>query len=196
MQLINNSHHLRPPLSKNNLGENQRSLQMEIKNEETCKVYYDDFEPFCRWKNDEQQILEIHLRGFKKQHLRVQVVEPGVVKITGERPTDCTLRSRFRKEIKIPKNLKTDEIRAKLCGDILQIILPKQTTAFPAKPCCTESTTRSECMPSNYLICIESSSSTLGMNTKLALQVAGVLAVVLAFGAYAYKCCHSGHVEG
>ncbi|KAG6750741.1 hypothetical protein POTOM_045250 [Populus tomentosa] len=169
---------------------------METKNEETSKVYYDDFEPFCRWKKDEQEILEIHLQGFKKQHLRVQVVEPDVVKITGERPMDCTLRSRFRKEIKIPKNFKTDEIRAKLSGDILQIILPKQTTAFSAKPGSTESTTRSESMPSNYLICIESSSSMLKMNTKLALQVAGVLAVVVAFGAYAYKYCHCGHVEG
>ncbi|KAI5566870.1 hypothetical protein POPTR_013G054800v4 [Populus trichocarpa] len=168
---------------------------METKNEETFRLYYDDFEPFCQWKKDEHEILEIHLRGFKKQHLRVQVEEPGVVKITGERPIDGTLRSRFRKQIKIPKNCKTDEIRAKLSGGILQIILPKQTTAFPGKPGSTESIT-SESMPSNYLLYIESSNSTLEMNTKLALQVAGVLAVVVAFGAYAYKYCHYGHVEG
>ncbi|XP_061946721.1 inactive protein RESTRICTED TEV MOVEMENT 2-like [Populus nigra] len=169
---------------------------METKNEETFKLYYNDFEPFCQWKKDEHEILEIHLRGFKKQHLRVQVEEPGVVKITGERPIDGTLRSRFRKQIKIPKTCKTDEIRAKLSGDILQIIVPKQTTAFPAKPGSTGSITRSESMPSNYLLYIESSSSTLEMTTKLALQVAGVLAVVVAFGAYAYKYCHCGHVEG
>ena len=117
------------------------------------------------------------------------------MKITGERPIDGTLRSRFRKQIKIPKNCKTDEIRAKLSGGILQIILPKQTTAFPGKPGSTESIT-SESMPSNYLLYIESSNWTLEMNTKLALQVAGVLAVVVAFGAYAYKYCHYGHVEG
>ncbi|KAH8491270.1 hypothetical protein H0E87_023431 [Populus deltoides] len=169
---------------------------METKNEETFRLYYDDFEPFCQWKKDEHEILEIHLRGFKKQHLRVQIEEPDVVKITGERPINGTLRSRFRKQIKIPKNCKTDEIRAKLSGDILQIILPKQTTAFPGKPGSTECITRSESMPSNYLLYIESSSSTLEMTTKLALQVAGVLAVVVTFGAYAYKCCHCGHVEG
>jgi hypothetical protein len=118
------------------------------------------------------------------------------VKITGERPIDGTLRCRFRKQIKIPKNCKTDEIRAKLSGGILQIILPKQTTAFPRKPGSTECITRSESMPSNYLLYIESSSWTLEMTTKLALQVAGVLAVVVAFGAYAYKYCHCGHVEG
>ncbi|XP_011034418.1 PREDICTED: uncharacterized protein LOC105132548 [Populus euphratica] len=169
---------------------------METMNEEPLKLYYGDFELFCQWKRDEHEILEIHLRGFKKQHLRVQVKEPDVVKITGERPIDGTLRRRFRMEIKILKNCKTDQIRAKFSGDILQIILPKQTTAFPAKPGSTESITRSESMPSSYLLHIESSSSTLEMNTKLALQVAGVLALVVAFGAYAYKYFHCGHVEG
>ncbi|KAJ6757480.1 HEAT SHOCK PROTEIN 26 [Salix koriyanagi] len=128
---------------------------------------------------------------FKKQHLRILVEKPGVVTITGERPLDGTRRNRFRKQIKIPRNCKTEEIRAMLSGGVLQIRLPKQTSAFPAKPGSTESNTTSSSMPSIYLLDIQSSSSRLEVNTKLALQVAGVLAVMVASAAYAY--CHCGH---
>ncbi|KAB5529542.1 hypothetical protein DKX38_019623 [Salix brachista] len=164
---------------------------METQIEETCKLYYDDFEPFCQWK--EHETLEIHLQEFKKQHLRILVEKPGagVVTITGERPLDGTRRSRFRKQIKIPRNCKTEEIRAMLGGGVLQIRLPKQTSAFPAKPGSTESNTTSSSMPSSYLLDIQSPSSRPEVNTKLALQVAGVLAVMVASGAYAYR--HCGH---
>ncbi|KAF9670225.1 hypothetical protein SADUNF_Sadunf13G0046200 [Salix dunnii] len=170
------------------------ALRMEIENEETCKQYYDDFEPFCQWKREEHETLEVHLPEFKKQHLRVLVDKSGVVTITGERPLGCTRRSRFRKQIKIPKNCKTTEIRAMLSGGVLQIRLPKQTCAFPAKPGSTECNTTSTSMPSSYLVDIQSSSWRLQVNTKLALQVAGMLAVMVAFGAYAY--CHCGHAHG
>ena len=133
---------------------------------------------------------------FKKQHLRVFVDNCGVVTITGERPLGCSRRSRFRKQIKIPMNCKKTEIRAMLCGGVLEIRLPKQTSAFPAKPCCTECNTTSASMPSCYLLDIQSSSSRLKVNTMLALQVAGVLAVMVAFGAYAYGHCGHAHGEG
>ncbi|KAJ6384209.1 hypothetical protein OIU78_027501 [Salix suchowensis] len=165
---------------------------METPIEETCRLYYDDFEPFCQWKREEHETLEIYLQEFKKQHLRILVEKPGVVTITGERPLDGTRRSRFRKQIKIPKSCKTEEIRAMLGGGVLQIRLPKQTPAFPTKPGSTESNTTSSSMPSSYLLDIQSSSySRPEVITKLALQVAGVLAVMVAFGAYAYR--HCGH---
>jgi hypothetical protein len=51
-------------------------------------------------------------------------------------------------------------------------------------------------MASNYLFgLIKSAISRLEMNTMLALPVAGVLAVVVAFVAYAYKDCHCGDAE-
>ncbi|CAK7341485.1 unnamed protein product [Dovyalis caffra] len=163
---------------------------MEIKDEETLKLSYYDFEPFCKWKREEgHDILEVHLQDFQKQQLRVQIKELGVVTITGERPLDDTHWCRFNKQIKIPKNCKTNEIRAKFSGGILHVVVPKKTPAFPAELSSAENITTSTSMPSNYLF------GTLELNTKLALQVAGMLAVVVAFGAYAYKYCHCDHVE-
>ncbi|CAK7341487.1 unnamed protein product [Dovyalis caffra] len=174
--------------------ENQRSLRMEIKVEETLKLSYDDFEPFCKWKREEgHDILEVHLKDFQKQQLRVQIKEPGVVTITGERPLYDTRRSRFNKQIRIPKNCKINEIRATFSGGILHVVVPEKTPAFPAELSRTENITTSTSMPSNYLLGMKSSSWRLELNTKLALKVAGMLALVVAFGAHAYKYCHCDH---
>ncbi|KAJ6744158.1 HEAT SHOCK PROTEIN 26 [Salix purpurea] len=47
--------------------------------------------------------------------------------ITGERRVDQSRWVRFRKEIKVPKDCKTNEITAKLTGGVLYIFMPKKS---------------------------------------------------------------------
>ncbi|KAL5837432.1 hypothetical protein ACOSQ3_014601 [Xanthoceras sorbifolium] len=90
---------------------------------------YEEIEPFCKWRKDEaNEVLEIHLQGFKKEHLRVQLNNVGILVITGERPVDQTKAVKFRKEIKVSDDCMRTEIRAKLTGGVLYITMPKRTT--------------------------------------------------------------------
>lgn len=127
--------------------------------------------------------------GFRKEHLRVQVSKRGNLLITGERPLDDNRWSRFRKEIKPSKDCKTNEIRAKLAGGILHVALPKQTPSTSKILSSSRNTDESPTlsMPSTALLGLESSSSRLKINIKLAWQVALLLAVLVGFGAYVYK---------
>ncbi|GAV77299.1 HSP20 domain-containing protein [Cephalotus follicularis] len=93
---------------------------------------YEDFEPFCKWQGDqEQDTLEVHLYGFKKEQLKVQINNKGLLTITGERPLDATRINRFRKETNVSKDCDTSKIGAKFSGGILYITLPKRTPPVP-----------------------------------------------------------------
>ncbi|KDP39677.1 hypothetical protein JCGZ_02697 [Jatropha curcas] len=88
---------------------------------------YEDFEPYCKWQRaPECDTLEVHLHGFKKNQLKINVSNLGVMTVTGERLLDDSKRSRFCREIKLSKDHKTNEIRAKLTGGILYIVMPKK----------------------------------------------------------------------
>ncbi|EEF36702.1 uncharacterized protein LOC8282385 [Ricinus communis] len=90
---------------------------------------YEDFEPFCKWQRDQgRDTLEVHLQGFKKDQLKIQLSNLGVIAITGERPLEENKISRFRKEIRLRKDsYKKNEIHARLTGGILCMVLPKKT---------------------------------------------------------------------
>ncbi|KAJ9179883.1 hypothetical protein P3X46_008197 [Hevea brasiliensis] len=125
---------------------------METEDEAAINFSYDDFEPFCRWRREENcDLLEVHgLQDFKREQLNVRM-KLGTLIITGELPRKNNIRSRFRKEIRIPKNCKIEEIRAKFKKrGILCISLPKKTSSASSKK---GSNTRDEkkCLPSNFL---------------------------------------------
>ena len=69
--------------------------------------------------------------------MRVQLNNRGILSISGEQSLDNAKISRFRKEIKVSKDCKADQIRAKFTGSILYITLPKlsteSTSAVPAE---------------------------------------------------------------
>ncbi|KAJ6291877.1 hypothetical protein OIU76_023885 [Salix suchowensis] len=89
---------------------------------------YQDFEPYCKWRIEEgRDILEIQLHGFRKDQVRIQRSSLGSMTITGERRVDQSRWVRFRKEIKVPKDCKTNEITAKLTGGALYIFMPKKS---------------------------------------------------------------------
>ncbi|XP_062109842.1 17.8 kDa class I heat shock protein-like [Humulus lupulus] len=91
------------------------------------KGSYEDFDPFCKWqRGQERDILEIHLQGFTKEYLNVQLNGNGVLTISGENGVvENTKKGRFRKEIQMGKEHKTDQIRARFTNSILFLTIPK-----------------------------------------------------------------------
>ncbi|XP_027357331.1 inactive protein RESTRICTED TEV MOVEMENT 2-like [Abrus precatorius] len=98
--------------------------------EPTSNRLYEDFEPYCKWltKEEGQVTLEIYLKGFKKEQLKVQTDNVGVLTIYGERLVDAASNkwSRFHKEIKISKGCDVNAIRAKFSHGVLSIAMPKE----------------------------------------------------------------------
>ncbi|XP_020213965.1 inactive protein RESTRICTED TEV MOVEMENT 2 [Cajanus cajan] len=95
----------------------------------TSNRLYEDFEPYCKWLTKEgQATLEISLKGFKKEQLKVQAEDWGVLRIYGERPIDASNNkwSRFHKEIRISKGCAMNSIRAKFAHGVLFIAMPKE----------------------------------------------------------------------
>lgn len=60
--------------------------------------------------------------------MRVQLSSIGNMTITGERRVDESRWTRFRKEIKVPKECNNNEVRANLSTGILYIVMPKKIT--------------------------------------------------------------------
>ncbi|XP_058204298.1 uncharacterized protein LOC131318495 [Rhododendron vialii] len=104
---------------------------MQTKN--GSSLSYEDFEPFCNWRrNDESETLVVHLPAFRKDQLKIQVYNStNTVKISGERLVDATKRSRFHKEIAIPKDCKSKEIHAKFADGLLHVVIPKKGPPAP-----------------------------------------------------------------
>lgn len=96
---------------------------------------------------------------------------------------DNTHWSRFRKEIKIGKNCKVEEINAKLGGDVLRVIFPKKTPNN-ARIFATNTTS----MPSNFLT-FGTQQCTMSSKLKLALLFSFVIAMIIAFVIFANKRC-------
>ncbi|PIN13487.1 hypothetical protein CDL12_13889 [Handroanthus impetiginosus] len=91
---------------------------------------YEKFEPFCKWdRNEDRDIIEIHLKEFKKDQLKAQICKRGILKIFGERQSDTSMKSKFYKEIPVPSNIyDTQGIHAEFINDCLRIKMPKRKT--------------------------------------------------------------------
>ncbi|XP_039802229.1 uncharacterized protein LOC120666453 isoform X2 [Panicum virgatum] len=105
---------------------------------------YVDFDPVVEWKlpGEDQDVVEISLPGFRKDQVRVQVDNHGVLRATGERSARGGRWARFKKDLLLPDNCDADGIRAKFEGEKLIITLP----VVPAAP--TPSPTEPETPPS------------------------------------------------
>ncbi|KAL8125525.1 hypothetical protein AgCh_012988 [Apium graveolens] len=95
---------------------------------------YEEFEPLCKWQREEgRDTLVLHLQEFKKEKLKVQISNQGVLKISGERPLSASKRSRFYKEVKVGKECNANEIRAKFVNGLLYVVMPKIIASVPGK---------------------------------------------------------------
>lgn len=70
------------------------------------------------------------ISGFRKEHLKVQTNNVGILTIHGERPLNLmNTWSRFHKEIKLAdKNCDPNEVRAKLAGGVLTVTMPQKVS--------------------------------------------------------------------
>ncbi|KAK9699325.1 hypothetical protein RND81_08G167300 [Saponaria officinalis] len=95
---------------------------------------YVDFEPKCELKEEAgSATLIISLPGFKKEQLRVQVSNTGVLKVTGEKPEnpEGTIKNRFVKETTVPNGCDVNQIRAKFAQGELRVIMPIKVMTAP-----------------------------------------------------------------
>ncbi|KAI4350332.1 hypothetical protein L6164_004798 [Bauhinia variegata] len=90
---------------------------------------YEDFDPVCKWRGDEaRDTLEVHLPGFRREQVKVQVKHLDFILISGGRPLDGTRWKRFNKEVELPKFCNVDAIHANFQQSILSVVMPKKIT--------------------------------------------------------------------
>ncbi|KAM2466454.1 hypothetical protein C1H46_008293 [Malus baccata] len=159
---------------------------METKTAVQDEQFYEDFEPFCQWNKEEGfDILEVHLPGFKRQDIRVQINNLGILNISGKQPrveeTTSALPSRFCKEIKISKNCTTNGIRAKFSGGILSITIPKKAQHSNASAGSHGADNAAWSSVNDYLVCLRSRV----LRPRLSKKTAVVVILVMALGGYA-----------
>ncbi|KAL8509615.1 hypothetical protein ACS0TY_016733 [Phlomoides rotata] len=96
-------------------------------------IVYEEFEPFSKWqRNEDQEIIEIHLQDFKKEQLKVEISNHGILKVSGQRSLDASKHTKFYKEIPVPTTIyDTQSIHAKFVNNNLIITLPKLKPSIP-----------------------------------------------------------------
>ncbi|KAG8376866.1 hypothetical protein BUALT_Bualt09G0108600 [Buddleja alternifolia] len=114
------------------LHKNTFNKQFIMERKANQALAYEEFEPLCKWqRNKDFDVLEIHLQGFKKEQLKVQISNYGILKISGERPLDASRKSKFFKEISISSTYEASAIHAKFLNGWLHITMPKRKTLVP-----------------------------------------------------------------
>ncbi|KAH9608077.1 hypothetical protein KSS87_016518, partial [Heliosperma pusillum] len=92
------------------------------------------FEPYSETRTEEgTDTLVIHIPEFRKDQLRVQVNNQGVLKVSGEKPLgeDGKRKTRFVKEATIPQGCDINHIRAKFVAGHLHVIMPVKAPSPP-----------------------------------------------------------------
>ncbi|EEC69711.1 hypothetical protein OsI_39182 [Oryza sativa Indica Group] len=90
---------------------------------------YEEVEPEVEWSTGRRRsrtVLEIALPGFRKEQVRVQVDNHGMLRATGERPPAARGGRwvRFKKDLRLPDNCDADAVRARFDDHKLIITLP------------------------------------------------------------------------
>ncbi|XP_020194590.1 uncharacterized protein [Aegilops tauschii subsp. strangulata] len=86
----------------------------------------EELDPAVEWRQagDDQDVVELRLPGFRKEHVRVQVDNYGVLRVTGGRPARGGRWIRFTKDLRLPDNCDADGVRARFEDEKLLISLP------------------------------------------------------------------------
>ncbi|XP_021825227.1 circumsporozoite protein-like [Prunus avium] len=87
---------------------------------------FQDIEPLEEWVREQaSDAFLVHLSGYKKENLKIQVTSARYVRVLGERPLGDNKWERFRKEFPIPSNCDPNDISAKFENGVLSVKLPK-----------------------------------------------------------------------
>lgn len=159
---------------------------------------------------------------FKKNQLKVQINNLGILTITGERPISETKWSRFSKQIRLSKNCNTSGIDAKFVPGLLYVRMPKTvvsavthdqpTTSVDQHPSIENEKPKLEtsqdkvpekpkvdnkdmCNTTSYMFWQETLGRRSRMDKKVAVSFAVAVAAMVAFGAYLSYKYRSSHVE-
>ena len=134
--------------------------------------------------------------------MRIQRSSLGIMTITGERRVDQSRWTRFRKEIKVPKDCKTNEITAKLTGGVLYIFMPKKSKLPSSQDQVTEPgqnpeneqtnpeinkdnvTKNNDTTTRNAIMLLTDAVFRLKMRKKMGLNVALAVVFMVAFAIY------------
>ncbi|TKY62879.1 Inactive protein RESTRICTED TEV MOVEMENT 2 [Spatholobus suberectus] len=102
---------------------------MEItKHTHAANRSYEDFDPLFVWRKEESRdTLELHLAGFRRDQIRIQINHVGFLVISGERPIDGNKWKRFKKEFEIPSYCNEDTIHGNMLQSILSVVMPKKS---------------------------------------------------------------------
>ncbi|KAK7377849.1 hypothetical protein VNO80_03282 [Phaseolus coccineus] len=101
---------------------------MEIPKHAHTNRSYEDFDPLFVWRREEgRDTLELHLPGFKRDQIRIQINHVGLLIISGERPLEGNRWKRFKKEFEIPSYCNDDAIHGNMMQSILSVVMPKKS---------------------------------------------------------------------
>ncbi|XP_014491219.1 inactive protein RESTRICTED TEV MOVEMENT 2 [Vigna radiata var. radiata] len=102
---------------------------MEIPKHAHANRSYEDFDPLFMWRREEgRDTLELHLPGFKRDQIRIQINHVGLLVISGERPSEGNRWRRFKKEFEIPSYCNDDAIHGNMMQSILSVVMPKKSS--------------------------------------------------------------------
>ncbi|KAI0520117.1 hypothetical protein KFK09_007588 [Dendrobium nobile] len=95
------------------------------------------------WKETpEAHIFKADLPGVKKEEVKVEVVEGGVLQISGERKREQEEKTdrwhriernsgKFLRRFRLPENVKVDQVKASIENGVLSVVVPKEEVKKP-----------------------------------------------------------------
>ncbi|KAI0520119.1 16.9 kDa class I heat shock protein 1-like [Dendrobium catenatum] len=95
------------------------------------------------WKETpEAHIFKADLPGVKKEEVKVEVVEGGVLQISGERKKEQEEKTdrwhriernsgKFLRRFRLPENVKVDQVKASIENGVLSVFVPKEEVKKP-----------------------------------------------------------------
>ncbi|XVF54264.1 hypothetical protein PTKIN_Ptkin05aG0166500 [Pterospermum kingtungense] len=87
-----------------------------------------EFVPASDWSQDANaNYLFLHLPGFKKEELRLELASTGHVIISGERIVNDNKSIYFHQSFALPENANMDKISGKFDGDFLHVTVPRRS---------------------------------------------------------------------
>ncbi|KAM3381060.1 22.0 kDa class IV heat shock protein [Capsicum galapagoense] len=90
---------------------------------------YEDIEPSYGWVGDtENHYLIIHLPGFKREEVKLEVDIFDNIIVSGERKVSEYKSIRFQKSMKAPEKSKSEDTSARLEDGNLYVIIPKESS--------------------------------------------------------------------
>ncbi|KAL5544392.1 hypothetical protein UlMin_008176 [Ulmus minor] len=92
-----------------------------------ANMTFEEIVPSAGWTTDKNgHYLLVVVPGFKKEHLKIQLINTEHIRISGKRLANENKQILFEKHYNLPENSNPDKITAKFEDQILYVTVPKQ----------------------------------------------------------------------